>query len=111
MQNIIQKHDNTAYTAVLQYAHFIYIHNHVYSDIDPSIFIGQCWKNSNISINNRLVYIGLPSFGRIVMSADAKHSKCLTRIVLKSDDSYRSHTVPTYNGLSANLRCLTRIRA
>ena len=40
-QKIIQKCDNKACTAVLQYAHFTYIHNHAYSDIDPSIFIGQ----------------------------------------------------------------------
>ena len=41
-QKNIQKCDNTAFTAVLQYAHFVYIHNHAYSDIDSSIFIGQC---------------------------------------------------------------------
>ena len=41
VQNIIQKRDNTACTAVLQYAYFIYIRNRVYSDIDFIIFIGQ----------------------------------------------------------------------
>ena len=39
-QKIIQKRDNIACTAELQIAHFIYIHNHMYSDIDPNIFIG-----------------------------------------------------------------------
>ena len=44
-------------------------------------------------------------------SADAKHSKYLTRIALENACPYRSHTLQTYDGLSADLRCLTRICA